>query len=272
MGSKADLTNVRLKIARAKQKLDDLSAKVAQYLDPPPYRLVVETDGDKQAIVCRIDREPDTEWALELAEVAYQARSALDLLIVQLVVDSGNTPRRGTGFPIFTSRDDYMTKGRGRKSPRDKMLDGVASRHRKVIDTVQPYHRGRSAPNDPLAVLNTVSNRDKHGDIYTGIAIVNRPRFQLIRTSSGGHSSPEDLTVEFPGNQLNPYLMIDGQRMVAIDTAGLLPHEHIQLEVPETDIELGFISDGRAVTLAQIEQAVLGVSSIIDKFEARISK
>lgn len=261
--SKADLTAVRRKVARAKDKLDTLGAEVAAYLDPLPYRIIVEANGDDQAVVCRIDRAPDPEWALELAEVAYQARSALDILVVQLVIDSGNSHRRGTQFPIFTNRDAYVKPNRGGTIQRDRMLKGVASRHRSVIDDVQPYQRGGRAEDDPLAVLSTVSNRDKHNDIYTAVAAVGRPRFKLIR------SGLEDLTVEFTGQKFRPYPMTDGQELISVNTSNLLPDQHLHLEVLEMNVELGFVSD-RVVTLSQIEQAVLRVSAIIDRCAARL--
>lgn len=199
--SNADLTAVRQKVARAKTKLDRLSAEVAAYLDPVPHRIVVEANGDDQAIVCRIDRAPDPEWALELAEVAYQARSALDILVVQLVIDSGNVHCRGTQFPIFTDRDSYVTPDRNGNTKRDTMLKGVASRHRRVIEDVQPYQRSRGAENDPLAVLGTVSNRDKHNAIYTAVAAVGRPRFKIVRPGL------EDITLEFAAARYRPYPM-----------------------------------------------------------------
>jgi hypothetical protein len=182
---------------------------------------------------------------------------------VQLVIDSGNVHRRGTQFPIFTNRDSYMKPGRSGTVQRDKMLKGVASRHRSVIDDVQPYQRGGQAENDPLAVLSTVSNRDKHNGIYTAVAAVGRPRLRIVRLGL------EDLTVEFTGQKFRPYPMTDGQELISVNTENLLPHQHLQLEVLEMNVELGFVSD-RVVTLPQIEQAVLRVSGIVDRFAARI--
>jgi hypothetical protein len=156
----ADLGGVRRKLARAKAKLDTLQNEVTAYMEPAPFRIVAESQGNHQGIVCRIDREPDESWADEMAEIAYQARSALDVLIPQLVLGSGNTPRRGTQFPIFQDQDDY-TRKRGGRSPRESMLRGVATRFRRIIDGVQPYQRGQTAYRDPLAVLSTISNRDK---------------------------------------------------------------------------------------------------------------
>ncbi len=260
---KADLSTVRRKVARAKDKLDTLSAEAAAYLDAMPYRIVVEANGDDQTIVCRVDRAPDPEWALELSEIAYQARSALDQLVKQLVIDSGNVHQRGTAFPIFRERDPYVKPDKNGIIKRDKLLKGVASRHRRVIDDVQPYQRGRWAANDPLAVLSTVSNRDKHDESYTAIAAVGRPRFKIVRRGL------EDITVEFTAAKYRPYPMGDGDELISVNTADLASHEHLHLEVLEMNVELGFVGD-RVVTLPQIDEAVLRASAIIERCASRL--
>jgi len=264
----ADLTAVRQKLARAKNKLDALSKEAAAYLDPAPYRFVVETRGYTEAITCRIDRPPNPDWAHELAEIAYQARSSLDLLIRQLVIDSGNVPKRGTQFPIFIARNEYTTK-RGRESPRDRMLKGVATRHRRVIDNLQPYQRARKAHEDPLAVLQAVSNRDKHNDIYTAVAAVKKPRFKLARRDI------DDLIVDFTGDKFRPYAMADGDELISLNwmpppgsSQGTL-NTYVHLEVMDLETDLGFHSD-RLFTLADIDRAVLHTSGIVDRFAARI--
>jgi hypothetical protein len=266
----ADLTAVRQKLARAKQKLDAVRGHVTTYLDPPPYRLVVESGGDSQAVVCHIDHEPDPDWAHELAEVAYQARSCLDLLARQLAIDSGTPDPRGTQFPIFMKHADYIRK-RGRESPRDRHLRGVASRHRRVIDELQPYQRGRRAHDDPLAVLQMVSNRDKHNDIYTAVAAVEKPSFRLVRLKNGVRRL-DDLTVDFTGERFRPYAMADSDELVSINTANLEAGYEIRLEIPEMNVDLGFVSDDRVVTLNDIERSVLHVAGIVDRFAGRIKR
>jgi hypothetical protein len=57
----ADLKAVRQKITRARAKLDELNAAVRAYTDPAPYRFVVEAEGYEEAIVCRIDCEPNPD-------------------------------------------------------------------------------------------------------------------------------------------------------------------------------------------------------------------
>jgi len=268
----ADLKAVHQKLARARAKFARLNAEVGTYMDPPPYRFVVEVDGYKEAIVCHIDREPNPDWAHELGEIAYQARSCLDLLIRQLVIDSGNDPDKGkTQFPIFLERTAYMQK-RGRESPRDRMLRGVASRHRKLIDTFQPYHQGSRAPDHPLAILQTVSNRDKHNDTYSVVAAVERPRFKIARPAID-----EDLVVDFTGKKFRPYAMADGDELIALEWSPPpgsppgTPNTAVHLEVLELVTDLGFQSD-RLVILADIERAVDTSAEVVAKFDARLSK
>jgi hypothetical protein len=87
-------------------------------------------------------------------------------------------------------------------------------RHRKVIDTLQPFNQWPGkVQDDPLAILQTVSNRDKHNDIYTAVAAVRQPRFKISRrTLDNG-----DLTVDFTGKKFRPYAMADGDHLIGLE-------------------------------------------------------
>lgn len=271
--TKADLSGVRRKLARAKRKLDALKDEAAVYLDPPPFEIAVESEGNRQAVVCHIHREADEAWADEMAEIAYQGRSALDLLIRQLVIDSGNDPKRGTQFPIFLDRDEYVQKGRSGVSHRDRMLKGVAKRHRSVIEDAQPYQRGRGAYRDPLAVLSTISNRDKHNDVYVCVAAIGNPTIKLIRPSLP--PPDREMTIRF-GEKFVPYAMTEDQEFFAVEwtpdpSAPPAPMEKdIYLETVEMQTTLGFSSDGRTFTLDDLDRAVLAASKVVDRCAARL--
>ena len=99
-------------------------------------------------------------------------------------------------------------------------MRGVATRHRRIIDDLQPYQRGPGARDDPLTILQMVSNRDKHNDIYTAVAAVEMPTFRLVRLRNGVPHL-EDLTFEFTGERFRPYAMADGDEFVSINTANL---------------------------------------------------
>ncbi len=268
----ADLTGVRRKLVRAKNKLDALSDDAAAYLDPSPFRITLETEGNHQGIVCHIDRNPNDSWADEMAEIAYQARSALDILIPQLVIDSKNTWVRGTQFPIFLNRDAYVTPGRSGKSKRDTMLKGVAKRHRSVIEDAQPYQRGRGAYRHPLAVLSTISNRDKHNDVYICVAASEAFAIKFIRPTLA--PPDREMTIRL-GEKFIPYPMADGQELFAVDW---MPdpadppapmNDYFQIEPINIHPTLGFNSDGRTFTLGDLDRSILAVANIIDRCASR---
>jgi hypothetical protein len=264
----ADLTGARRKLARAGEKLGELNLKVAAYLDPPPFQITTEAGGDRQAIVCRIDREPQEAWADDMAEIAYQARSALDLLVQQLVVDNGRQPGRRNQFPIFRRHDQYVNAKPNQKSKRETMLAGVASRHRHVIDSFQPYQRGSKFDRDPLAVLATISNRDKHNDVYVCVAASETFVIKLIRPSL--RPPDQELKIRF-GEKFIPLPMLDGQELFAIEwtpDAGSseVPMEEVmRIEPVDMQPTLGFHSGDRTFLLQELDRAVLAVAQVIDR-------
>jgi hypothetical protein len=269
----ADLSGVRRKLARAKDKLDKLTEVVETYLDTTPFRITVDVKGNHQAIVCRVDHEPEESWADDMAEIAYQARSALDVLMPQLVVAGGNSAKRGTQFPIFLDQAGYVAPGRGGASSRDKMLKGVATRYRKIIEDFQPYQRGRGAWRDPLAVLQTISNRDKHNDVYVCVAAAEAFAIKIVRPPLPPPDN--EVTVRF-GDKLVPYGMTDNQEMFSLDwnpdpTDAKRPMtDLIRLEPFGIKPTLGFSSDGRTFTLGDLDRGVLMAAQILDKCAARI--
>jgi hypothetical protein len=111
----ADLDGVRRKLARARSKLDALQTNVDAYMDPPPFEIAVESQGNRQAIVCRVAREPDESWADEMAEIPYQARSALDVLVGQLG-STTEAPRAGRSFRSSSTTTTTSTRAAAARS------------------------------------------------------------------------------------------------------------------------------------------------------------
>jgi hypothetical protein len=264
-GRPADLKNVRLKLARAKEDLDALSAKVAEYMEPRPFHVATEKNGHEQIGRIYIDREPDPEWGLDLGEIAVQARSALDLLVKQLVRDSGNEPTRGNTFPIFLDHDDYLGKGNA-KSFREKTLKGVAKRHRTVIDQYQPYHRGKHAGRDPLAILAAIANRDKHEDIHAALGMIVGSKFRLTKPDG------TVLELEMTKTDHAPYRIIkDGMELLGLinEPSPDEPDAKVDLDVADVDTQVVFVGDD-FITLDDVERSVQRVAVITGHFEKRL--
>ena len=233
-------------------------------MDPLPYRAIVERDGNSAAIRTYIDREPDPDWVIEFGSIGVQARTALDHLIYQLVIDSGNPVSKSTRtqFPIFLHEGDY-------RAHRERMLKGVASRHRKVIGRLQPYHRGRQAFEDPLAVLATITNRDKHREDHVVLGSVGQGTYRIDRSLI--RPPVEDLTITIDHGRHEPHRITDGDLLFGIENqpSPEAPDEKVKLELDDLETVLLFEGD-RPVTLDDLGRSVAHVSEIVERFANRI--
>ena len=261
----ADLTNARRKLVRGKDRLDDLRASVDEYMDPPPYRVETERTKLERRGYIYVEREPDPDWGIDLGEIAVHARSVLDLLVKQLVIDSGGEPSRGNSFPIFLDHDEYAGKG-NRKSFRERMRKGVAKRRRRLIDEYQPYQAGGAARRDPLAILSAIANREKHEDLHVALGAIARATFRLtqpdgtvmdIRLDKGEHSAYRVIS--------------DGMELLGVvnKPSPDAPDAKVELDVTGVETQLVFLGDG-IVTIDDMERAVQRVAEIVDRFEKRL--
>lgn len=73
--------------------------------------------------------------------------------------------RRGTQFPIF--KEERLFKERG-----EQKIATMEGDERTLIERVQPYNAEKIPANDPLAVLNKLSNLDNHRLLVTTGAAV----------------------------------------------------------------------------------------------------
>lgn len=160
------LDNVFLKLDRANEKAAALSANIAAFCRDHPITLDAQLREGRLGIdlVCQMEGMilPLKEWSLELGEIVYSLRSALDNLIyVCAQVRADPPPRpRNLQFPIIQDSRQYPAAVR-HIAP--QLPDEIAD----LLEKVQPYQRGRpdvegSPEYDPLALLNWISNHDKH--------------------------------------------------------------------------------------------------------------
>jgi len=142
---------------------------LSEYREANPYGLRIDTESDPPWRIGRIEvpDAPLTEWGVIVGDFAHNLRSALDHLVYQLaILNDWNPEKMGTQFPIFTTEGDYLRNGyrgrsKGELSNRDSQLWGVSDAHKTIIDGLQPFKADKPKAN-PLAVLNRISNRDKH--------------------------------------------------------------------------------------------------------------
>ena len=111
-----------------------------------------------------VQRKPMPDhWPLLAGEAIQNLRSALDHFVY-----AASGERRRAQFPIFTDPYEFQVL-----SP--KMTKGVPKPMRASIEGAQPYrHTPRAPAQDPLALLNALSNLDKHRVLATfASAVIN---------------------------------------------------------------------------------------------------
>jgi hypothetical protein len=107
----------------------------------------------------------EVELALLIGDAIHNLRSALDHLVYELAPPK--VRKRGkTQFPIFKDECEFKAIGA-------KWIAGISGDERALIERVQPWNAPGGAPADnPLAILNRLSNIDKHRLLIPVIAAV----------------------------------------------------------------------------------------------------
>jgi hypothetical protein len=116
-----------------------------------------DSEGVEWLIFERPIKHPPSRWALILGDAVHNARSALDVLVYQLVLLNGKRPTKRTQFPIYDSPPTQR-----QRQTIDANLKGVQSDHAKRIRGMQPYKRPKAAESWKLATLGALDNIDKH--------------------------------------------------------------------------------------------------------------
>ncbi len=102
-------------------------------------------------------------WPLVAGEIIHNLRAALDHAVY------AHTNRRSSSFPIFTDPCEFQVKGKPR-------IKGVPKPARTLIEEAQPYKHFPPRPSrDPLALLSSLSNADKHRTLTTLASFVHFP-------------------------------------------------------------------------------------------------
>jgi hypothetical protein len=166
----ADLTEVRLKLDRAGQHIAAIRARCQEFIDrdPPPFSSrsgqTPGPEGSTEYTAYAVVREqPPRDLGPLIGDAVHNIRSALDYLIYELAPP--NVRAKGTTqFPISLTPQKFTDSA--------FRIEGITGDERKLIERVQPYHSDHPRTH-PLAVLNRLSNRDKHRLLVPVVAGMN---------------------------------------------------------------------------------------------------
>ena len=149
-----------MKVIRANAHLKTLQEETRAFFDRSPYGVVDDFDPETSRYTFRVAvfESPPPQWGVIVGDIVHNLSSALEYIAWELVKLNGNEPTEGvTGFPIYESEAVFLKDGRG-----ERMMQGIRDDHREHIKSLQPYHRGDRAREDPLALLRRLWNVDKH--------------------------------------------------------------------------------------------------------------
>lgn len=153
------LVLVRVKIERAKNHLQQLSAELLRFKGKNAYVV-----GGKEYPKIGFNTAspinlPVLSWnAVAIAgDLVHNLRSSLDILAGQLVwVGTGKEPTRRVEFPIAKDLATY-------EAEKPRKVDGMGPLAIKHIDNLKPYKGG----NEALWRLHELDNIDKHRMLFT---------------------------------------------------------------------------------------------------------
>lgn len=162
------IRGVRMKLIRAEEHLGTLRAEFASYIESKPYQIVREPDRDPPTldpptmVTIRLKQwtAPTARWSVIIGDIVHNLRSAIDHLAWQLVKANNGTPRTEqprTQFPILLDR--LTERGNVRAI---EIAGGISPAATALVEALQPYNRVDDPTMHPLAILNELSNRDKH--------------------------------------------------------------------------------------------------------------
>lgn len=250
------LDGPRGKLVRAKQQAALLSKLCDEYAASEPYRLVCRFEGDAQYVYLE-GAPPPSYLGLILGEMIHDLRAALDQLAWQLALDHVGEevlaePRAGNAivFPITSSRENFKAH---------RALPYFSVEAQRVMEGRQPYHNDGMALVNPLAIVQELSNADKHRGLTPSLGQVRLAELRVRSTvaiddSMLGFLRPEQSLID----QAEPVLKIPVPESA-----------HIEFEPPA--VHVGFLSFAAGVPDVlfhdKLDQLCVQIAEVVIAFE-----
>jgi len=174
------------KVDRAQEQLKALDIEIEEFLKADRYGGVVaefnrRTREHALRLVTTGDGTPPLRWSLDIGEIAFNLRSALDHIAIQLALSvpgqkATDALYEKTQFPICLHGPDSSKRKRWRWKNGMSYITYISRKHRAILQGMQPYSRrdrkrARFGPfrgrvplgrKHPLWLLREVNNADKH--------------------------------------------------------------------------------------------------------------
>lgn len=227
-----------LKLAHANTHFTALGDEVRTFLAQNEPEMVVEYDPTTGWQSVRIVAIPELprDWGVILGDALHDCRSALDNTVASLVRLAAGEPTRSSEFPILVN-----PRG-GPEQPLLTALTGVLHVYQEPVRAAQPYLVGADRDQHPLAILQALSNADKHRVVHVATITPTEGAYRLGTTV--GNEIAEQRQSE-GGLALTP-----GTEIVQVRTAPD-PEAPVAVEM-KFGVDIGFATASGAPTLATL--------------------
>lgn len=178
----SELDGTRLKLVRAREQLNALSAEIGAFLGRKPYVSFIEIHDERREIAFGIEVREQSNPMLSviIGEILHDLRSCLDHALWQLVIHDGGTPHNRTGFPIYLNEGGFDSESNRRRG----MLEGLSTESIAEIKGLQPFKTGENALS-PLWQLHELHNFDKHRTLILAAGQLRKVRASIGPLGAG---------------------------------------------------------------------------------------
>lgn len=227
------------KVERAHEHIDDLESTTRFFFERHGNSFHCDVQREAGDVVVRVSRSDPlpTRWSTMIGDAVHNLRSALDLLVYQLVVVNAEVPTTETGFPVAASANRLEAMA-------ERKVKGASQGAIQLIRATNPYPGG----NDALWQLHRLSIADKHRLlVVVGTAVI---AFQeSVDNVVWAGSDVEDWG--------GPIYLEDGMEMFRIPCDDLKGHRYVQFSL-QVAFGKGEIVEGQPVvpTLRELANAV----------------
>jgi hypothetical protein len=158
-----DLSGPRAKMERAYEHRDTLEREIRPVLDGESHQIEssAEFQPDLGYYIFRVAKMPD-EWrvrvAILLGDLVHCLRSALDQLAWQLVLNHSGRPK----LPKYKTAINFPIQYHRKGLKNTYTFSKIAAGDRTILDRAQPYSGTGNPKLHGLAIIQQLSNRDKH--------------------------------------------------------------------------------------------------------------
>ena len=160
------------RVARAQAHAAAFAKAWSDFLDDDPYDTHLEISEDGTGTIAVVPRyEPlPAVFSLELGEILYQLRAALDGAIYACAIEeTGQDPppnSRDLEFPICATAEHFKKV--------DRKIRPLTGERREIVEACQPYNMVPNldpeiaflSPHRTLAILNDWARKDRHRTLH----------------------------------------------------------------------------------------------------------